>query len=83
MQKINNFQVVPAGDPTLQIEWYHNGVPLQLGNRFKQTFDFGFIALDIAHAYPEDTGQYVCRVVSATGETTSSATLSVEGMLIK
>jgi hypothetical protein len=31
------------------------------------THDFGYVALDILHVYPEDSGTFLCRATSATG----------------
>jgi hypothetical protein len=36
----------------------------------------GFVSLDILYAYPEDSGEYVCRAVNDLGEDTTRATIS-------
>jgi hypothetical protein len=51
----------PINDPTMTVEWFVNGVAIQTGHRFRMTNDFGYIALDILYAYPEDTGTYMIR----------------------
>ena len=39
-------QLEPIGDPTLRIEWLHNGQPLPYSSRIQMSHDFGFVALD-------------------------------------
>ena len=31
----------PVGDPTMRVEWYHNGRPLSAGSRVRTINDFG------------------------------------------
>lgn len=50
-------RLIPVGDSTLSVIWYKDGQPLQAGARFKTTNDWGHVALDIVHSYPEDTGR--------------------------
>jgi hypothetical protein len=56
-------RILPVNDPKMEVEWYFNGQPLQSGHRFRPVYDFGYAALDILYAYPEDSGTYtiVCR----------------------
>ncbi len=68
-------QLTPIGDPTLKVEWLKNGKPLIQGSRFIEIFDFGFVALDIIHAYPEDSGRYTIRATNAFGEASTQAML--------
>ncbi|GBP17590.1 Titin [Eumeta japonica] len=70
-------QVQPVHDPNLRIEFYHNGKPLPSASRFHITFDFGYVALDIAHAVAEDAGEYSVRAVNALGQCVSSTNLRV------
>lgn len=51
----------PAADPALRVQWFKDGNPLGNSNRFKLTSDFGYVALDIAHTVPEDSGVYSVR----------------------
>lgn len=37
--------------------------------------DFGYVALDIHPAIPEDEGVYTCRAVNKVGEATSGSTV--------
>lgn len=48
-----------------------------LGSRSTTTFRFGFIALDLLSIIVQDGGEYVCRVISASGIAESRALLSV------
>lgn len=53
-----------------------------LGSRARTTFQFGYIALDLLSLIFEDSGEYLCRVVSSTGVAESRAILRVTGMLL-
>ncbi|XP_014664087.1 PREDICTED: titin-like [Priapulus caudatus] len=68
----------PHNDPNMQIEWYHNGKPLEHGHRFRPMHDFGYVVLDILYVYPEDSGEYVCRAVNNVGEDQTRAVLHVQ-----
>ena len=48
-----------------------------LGSRATATFRFGFIALDLLSIIGQDSGEYVCRVTTATGIAESHAVLNV------
>ncbi|XP_055379031.1 titin isoform X2 [Condylostylus longicornis] len=69
--------LVPVNDPTMKVEWYCNGRPIQVGHRFKQTYDFGFVALDILYAYAEDSGTYMCKARNAVGEAVTTCAVNV------
>jgi titin len=71
-------RLIPVSDPTMKVEWFHNNVPLKTGSRFTETNAFGFVALDIMYAYPEDSGTYTCRASNALGQAVTSATLGVQ-----
>lgn len=73
--------LTPVNDPTMKIEWFCNGIPVQQGHRFKTTYDFGFVALDILYAYAEDTGTYMCKATNAVGEAVTTSSVKVEGMM--
>lgn len=49
------------------------------GHRFRTTYDFGFVALDILYAYPEDSGTYTCTAANALGQIETSCSLDVKG----
>jgi len=68
-------RVDPKNDPKLQIKWYHNGKEIDFGHRFRLTFEFGYVALDILYTYPEDEGEYVCKAFNELGEDITRAEL--------
>ena len=55
---------------------------LSPGHRFKTTYDFGFVALDILYAYAEDSGTYMCKAKNAVGEAVTTCSVKVEGEFI-
>ncbi|ETN87097.1 hypothetical protein NECAME_01255 [Necator americanus] len=67
----------PANDPKMTVEWYHNGAPLPAAHRFRPMFDFGYVALDILYAYPEDSGTYTLVARNELGETQCNLDLVV------
>ena len=73
--------LTPVNDATMRVEWLFNGKSIPQGHRFRTTYDFGFVALDILYAYPEDSGTYTCRAINALGETSSTSNLVVQGKL--
>ena len=54
------FQCVlePVGDPSMRIQWEHNGHPVPFSNRIQMSNDFGVISLLIKHLIAQDTGEY-------------------------
>lgn len=60
--------LTPSNDPSMRVEWYFNETLLKVGHRFKLLNDFGYVALDILYAYPEDSGLYECRATNDLGE---------------
>ena len=73
-------RVDPKNDPKLQIKWYHNGKEVDFGHRFRLTFEFGYVALDILYTYPEDEGEYVCKAFNELGEDITRAELRCKEM---
>ena len=61
-------RVEPKHDSKLQVKFYHNDKELQFGSRFRITYEFGYVALDILYTYPEDEGEYVCKAKNDLGE---------------
>lgn len=74
-------RLTPISDPTMVVKWYYNGKPLMTSNRFTETYDFGFVALDIAYANVSDAGSYLVKATNSKGEATSMAELKVTGEL--
>lgn len=71
--------VEPSKDPTMKIEWFINGKPLPAGARYKTTYDFGYVSLDIIGAYAEDSGVYTCKATNNKGTASTSGTLKCLG----
>lgn len=63
------------------LEWFVNGKPLPSGSRYKSTYDFGYVSLDINHAYAEDSGIYMCKATNSKGNASTSGSLRCHGML--
>ena len=70
-------RLIPVSDSSLKVEWFRNNVPLKSGSRFTETNSFGFVALDIMYAYPEDAGTYTCRASNGLGQAMTSSQLVV------
>lgn len=70
-------RLIPVSDSSLKVEWFRNNVPLKSGSRFTETNSFGFVALDILYAYPEDGGTYTCRASNSLGQAMTSSQLVV------
>ena len=70
--------LTPVNDPTMVVEWYRDGQPIPQGHKFKTTYDFGYVALDILYAYPEDSGTYMCKARNAVGEAVTTCVISVD-----
>ena len=71
--------LTPVNDASMRVEWMFNGKPIPQGHRFRTTYDFGFVALDILYAYPEDSGTYSCVAKNVLGETKTQCSLQVQG----
>ncbi|KAL3105626.1 hypothetical protein niasHT_021729 [Heterodera trifolii] len=71
-------RVQPANDVKMAVHWLFNGQPLFAAHRFRPMFDFGYVALDILYAYPEDSGTYTCVAQNELGEAQTSVELSVK-----
>lgn len=71
--------LIPVGDPTMIVEWFHNGIPLRESSRIKTLSDFGFVILDISFVHVEDSGEYVCRARNKYGEDVTRTNLECSG----
>jgi hypothetical protein len=60
--------VEPKEDPKLNLNWYHNGLPLSSASRIKANNDFGFVTLDISDMSARDEGVYTCKAINQAGE---------------
>lgn len=72
-------RVEPSSDPTMKYEILHNGQPMPSGSRYAISHDFGYVSVDIAYVYPEDSGIYTCRAINQRGQALSTAALRVKG----
>lgn len=72
-------RLTPINDPSMHVEWYHNGKALWAGSRIKTINDFGFVILEIAGCYARDGGLYTCKASNAHGEASVSCKLQVRG----
>lgn len=68
-------QLAPVNDPNLKVEWYMNGKPVTLGHRFLPIHDFGYVALALLYALPDDTGEYTAKAVNKYGTEITKASL--------
>merc|ERR1712223_2297961 len=68
----------PQNDPSLKIEWTHNGKALAASSRIQTHHDFGYVALDIMDVKKEDAGTYVLHVSNALGQQEASIDCKVE-----
>ena len=70
-------QVEPIHDPSLRVEFLHNGRSIQQASRIHTVCDFGYVALDIGSLVASDAGEYVCILKNGLGESKSSVTLNI------
>ena len=68
----------PQNDPSLKVEWMHNGRPLSASSRIQTHHDFGYVALDIMDVKKEDCGTYILCASNALGRQEASIDLRVE-----
>lgn len=68
-----------CSDPTIKIDFFHNGQPLLTGSRVLPRYEFGLITLDIMCVTLSDTGTYTLVITNDMGSISSSAHLEVIG----
>ncbi|KAJ0005748.1 hypothetical protein NQD34_015642 [Periophthalmus magnuspinnatus] len=71
-------RLTPIGDPTMVVEWLHDGKPLAATNRLRMVNEFGYCSLDYEVAYARDSGVITCRATNKFGVDQTSATLIVK-----
>ncbi|KAF7659178.1 hypothetical protein LDENG_00002630, partial [Lucifuga dentata] len=71
-------RLTPIGDPTMVVEWLHDGKPLAAANRLRMINEFGYCSLDYEAAYARDSGVITCRATNKYGVDQTSATLIVK-----
>jgi titin len=57
-------RLTPINDPSMKVEWFHNGKQLSAGSRIKTINDFGFVILEVANVLTRDSGNYTCKAVN-------------------
>ena len=67
---------VIESNTSLQVDWFHNDEPIQIGSRLHTISDFGFVVLDIDWTFKRDAGVYTCRATNKYGSAESRATLA-------
>lgn len=72
-------RLTPVNDPSMRVEWFHNGKALWAGSRIKTINDFGFVILEVSGIYQRDSGLYTCKATNRHGEATVSCKLQVRG----
>merc|ERR1711874_524117 len=65
-------RLTPINDPSMKVEWFHNGKILSAGSRIKTINDFGFVILEVANVLTRDSGNYTCKAANKHGEATIS-----------
>lgn len=76
------FQVRVSGKPSPEVTWYREGVPIISSPDFTITQEGDLHTLFIPEVFPEDSGKFTVRVISAAGQAESTAYLVVKGILI-
>ncbi len=71
-------RMTPIGDPTMIVEWLHDGKPIAAANRLRMVNEFGYCSLDYEAAYSRDSGVITCRATNTFGVDQTSATLIVK-----
>lgn len=68
----------PIGDPTLRVEWQHNGHPIPYSNRISCSNEFGVATLLVKHLIAADSGEYKCIATNSKGSTETVGNIAVE-----
>ncbi len=71
-------RLTPINDPSMRVEWFHNGKQLSAGSRIKTINDFGFVILEVANVLTRDSGNYTCKATNKHGEATLSCQVTVK-----
>ena len=71
-------RLTPINDPSMRVEWFHNGKPISSGSRIKTINDFGFVILEVANVLSRDSGNYTCKAVNKHGEASVACNVQVK-----
>merc|ERR1719288_270360 len=72
-------RLTPINDPSMKVQWFHNGKNLSAGSRIKTINDFGFVILEVASVMTRDSGNYTCKAVNKHGEASVACNVQVKG----
>ena len=64
-----NFE--PKTSTKVDINWYHNGLPLRAGASLKMSSDLGVVNLTVDKVYAKEAGIYTCKANNSAGEATT------------
>ena len=68
----------PQNDPSMKVEWIHNGKALSAFSRIQTHHDFRYVAWDIMDVKKEDAGTYVLVASNALGRMEAKIDLRVD-----
>merc|ERR1719220_3450147 len=71
-------RLTPINDPSMKVEWFHNGKNISAGSRIKTINDFGFVILEVANVMSRDSGSYTCKATNKIGEASISCNVQVK-----
>lgn len=71
-------RVEPRGDPSINVQWFKDGVPLAPNNRMLLYFNHGYAALIILGYESSDNGTYKCTAANMHGSDQVTATLCLD-----
>ncbi|XP_022670582.1 myosin light chain kinase, smooth muscle-like, partial [Varroa destructor] len=73
------FSVVISGHPQPKVTWFHNDIEVKANDDIWMTQrSDGYCELFISEVFPEDMGEYVCKVSNKAGTVYTRTTLTVE-----
>uniref|UniRef100_A0A8C7XTH3 Ig-like domain-containing protein n=1 Tax=Oryzias sinensis TaxID=183150 RepID=A0A8C7XTH3_9TELE len=75
-------RLTPIGDPTMVVEWLHDGKPLAAANRLRMVNEFGYCSLDYEVAYARDSGVITCRATNKFGVDQTSLPEGRKGIVL-
>lgn len=72
-------KLTPFNDPSLNVQFFLNGNPVQADGRVQVQVQAGFVVLHIEEAQQQDSGNYTVQASNDAGTAESSATILVVG----
>lgn len=74
--------ILISGSNKFDVVWLHNNKEIKPSKDFEYSNVANIYQLKIAEIFPEDAGTYTCEAFNDSGESFSSCTLYVIGMII-